>query len=91
MKILAVFNTPGMTPAQYDQCISELEKAGLGRPDGRLSHVCGIDQNRCFVTDVWESEAKFTAFGDTLMPILGRIGVQVSEPMVIPYYNEIEG
>ncbi len=91
MKILAVFNTPGMTSAQYDLCISELEKAGLSSPDGRLSHVCGIDQNRCFVTDVWASEAQFAAFGETLMPILQQIGVQVSEPMVIPFYKEIGG
>lgn len=91
MKILAVFNTPGMTSAQYDRCIQELEKAGLGSPAGRLSHVCGIDKNCCFVTDVWESEAKFAAFGENLMPILQQIGVQVSEPMIIPFYNEIGG
>ena len=91
MKILAVFDTKGMNKAQYDACITALEKAGLGSPDGRLSHVCGIDDNRCFVTDVWDSAEQFAAFGETLMPILQQIGVAVSEPMVIPFYNQIEG
>jgi hypothetical protein len=91
MKILAVFNTPGMTSGQYDQCIRELEKAGLGKPDGRISHVCGVNDESFFVTDVWESEEKFAKFGEQLMPILESIGVNVSPPQTFPFYHSIEG
>ncbi len=91
MKILAIFNTPGMTSDQYDQCINELEKAGLGSPDGRISHVCGVNEESMFVIDVWESEEKFTKFGESLMPILESIGVNVPPPNIIPFYNSIDG
>ena len=91
MKILAVFNTPGMTSEQYDQCINELKKAGLGKPDGRISHVAGEKEDGWFVADVWESEEKFAKFGESLMPILDSIGVNVSAPEIIPFYNAIDG
>jgi hypothetical protein len=80
-----------MTSDQYDQCISELEKAGLGSPDGRISHVCGISEESSFVTDVWESEEKFAKFGESLMPILASIGVNVAPPKIIPFYHSIDG
>jgi len=91
MKILAIFNTPGMTADQYDQCIRELENAGLGSPDGRISHVCGINDNGVYVTDVWESEEKFAKFGESLMPILESIGVNVTSPQIVPFHNSIDG
>jgi hypothetical protein len=91
MKILAIFNNPGMTADQYDQCIIELEKAGLGSPDGRISHVSGVKEDGWFVTDIWESEEKFAKFGESLMPILESIGVTVAEPEIIPFYNSIDG
>lgn len=91
MKILATFNSPGMTSDQYDNVINELEKAGLGSPDGRISHVCGINEESLFVTDVWESEEKFAKFGESLMPILESIVVNVSPPKIIPFYNSLGG
>ena len=89
MKIIAVFNTPGMTQDHYDQCIKELNKAGLESPDGRISHIAGIKDNSWFVADVWESEEQFGKFGESLMPILESIGVPVTEPKIIPFYNSV--
>ena len=89
MNIIAVFNTPGMTKDQYDQCVQKLESAGLGSPDGRVSHVCGINDGKCFVADVWESEEKFGKFGETLIPILQSLGVPASEPEIIPFHHSI--
>ena len=89
MKIIAVFNNPGMTSDQYDQCIKELEDAGLGSPDGRISHLAGVKEGGWFVTDVWESEEKFAKFGESLMPILESIGATVAEPEIIPFYNSL--
>lgn len=37
------------------------------------------------------AEVQFAAFRESLMPFLQRIGVPVSKPMFIPFYNEIEG
>ena len=33
--VVAVFDVPGMTSAQYDQVMSDLEAAGAGSPRGR--------------------------------------------------------
>ena len=91
MKILAVFNTPGMTSDQYDQCLRELDNAGLNNPDGRVLHVAGVKDDGWHVTDVWESEEQFAKFGEALMPILASIGAPIVEPEIIPFYNSIGG
>jgi hypothetical protein len=43
------------------------------------------------VFDVWESQEAFDAFGATLMPILGELGVEPGTPMIAPVRNIIEG
>ncbi len=43
------------------------------------------------VFDIWESQADFEAFGSTLIPILGELGVELKEPMVATVHNVIQG
>jgi hypothetical protein len=38
---------------------------------------------------VWESKEAFDAFGTVLVPILQSVGVQHSEPTVMPIHNVI--
>ena len=35
------------------------------------------------VYDIWESPDTFEAFGKTLMPILGEIGIDAGEPSIM--------
>ena len=85
------FNPSGFTPEKYDDAIRQLDAAGAGAPDGRSYHVAMESNGLIQVFDIWESQEAFEAFGATLLPILGGLGVDPGQPMVAPVHNVIEG
>ncbi len=85
------FSPKGMGKAQYDECIKQLEAAGAGAPAGRLYHICFEVGGNLRVFDVWESQAAFEQFGQTLVPILAGLGVDVGQPDVCPVHNIVKG
>ena len=91
MAIGLYFAPSSMTAAQYDSCIERLKEAGEGSPEGRLYHACFGSPEKLMVFDVWESKELFDRFGETLMPILKDIGVEATEPQVMPIHNAIYG
>jgi hypothetical protein len=76
----------GFTQEKYDTTLAQLEDAGAGAPDGRLSHIALETDGEIQVFDVWESEEAFEEFGATLIPILTAAGI---ETMVSRVHNEI--
>jgi hypothetical protein len=91
MAITVVVTPASMTTAQYDEIIKRLEQAGAGTPAGRLYHVCFGSGDQLRVTDVWESGEAFEQFGQTLMPILQQVGVEMGQPMISPTHSIIQG
>lgn len=89
MAIGVYFHPASMSAQQYDEAIRRLEAAGAGRPPGRLHHSCFGPDGSLMVYDVWESQAAFEAFGETLMPILKEIGLDPGEPDIMPVHNMI--
>ena len=81
----------GFTPEKYERALKELEAAGAGAPKGRTYHVALESNGAIHVFDIWESQEDFDAFGATLVPILGELGVALEEPMVATVHNVIEG
>lgn len=81
----------GFTQEKYDTTLGQLEEAGAGAPDGRISHVALETDGEIQVFDIWESQAAFEAFGATLLPILSAAGIELNEPMVARVHNEIKG
>jgi len=81
----------GFTQDRYDATTKQLEEAGAGAPDGRISHVALETNGEIQVFDVWESQEAFDAFGATLIPILTAAGIEINEPMVARVHNEIKG
>jgi len=81
----------GFTPEKYQQAISRLEAAGAGAPEGRKYHVALESEGAIQVFDIWDSQETFEAFGQTLVPILNDLGVQLNEPMVANIHNVITG
>jgi hypothetical protein len=79
----------GFTQDKYDTTTRQLEEAGAGAPDGRVSHVALETGGEIQVFDVWESQEAFEAFGKTLIPILTGAGIELNEPMVARVHNEI--
>jgi hypothetical protein len=41
------------------------------------------DDGHFMVYDIWESEAEFGAFGETLIPIVAQVGLDVGQPQVM--------
>jgi hypothetical protein len=85
------FEHVGFTTDKYDNTIAQLEAAGAGSPKGRTLHVALESEGSVHVFDIWESQAEFDAFGATLVPILTKMGVELSAPMVATVHNVIEG
>ena len=81
----------GFTPEKYDSAIKQLEAAGAGAPKGRTFHVALESDGAIQVFDIWESQADFDAFGETLLPILGDLGVELNPPMAANVHNVIQG
>jgi hypothetical protein len=81
----------GFTPEKYDKTTVQIAEAGAGAPDGRISHVALESEGEIQVFDIWESQAAFDAFGETLIPILTAAGIELNEPMVAQVHNQIAG
>jgi hypothetical protein len=89
---IGVYVSPkSMNAQQYDTCIRKLEAAGAGKPAGRSYHSCFGSGDKLAVFDVWDSQQSFDRFGETLLPILKEIGVDIGQPQVMPVHNVIEG
>ena len=60
-------------------------------PDGRDYHVCFGTDGDLHVSEIWDSQEQFQAYGEVLMPILADVGIQFSgEPEVFEVHNIIK-
>jgi len=91
MALGVYFHPASMNATQYDEAIKRLDEAGAGTPKGRLYHICFGTGDQLQVFDVWESQKDFEAFGETLMPILQRIGLDPGEPSIEQVHRIIKG
>jgi len=93
MAIVAVFQSPSLTQAKYEESVRRLTggRTHLTTPadwpvEGLLVHVAGQGANGFRVVDVWQSEETFRRFGEKLMPILKAIGVE-GQPEIYPTHT----
>jgi hypothetical protein len=84
------FDLQGFPTSVYDEAIEQLSAAGagFGEVPGRTFH-CAMttDDGQIKVFDVWDSMEAFEKFGETLMPILGGLGADPGQPMVMSVHN----
>lgn len=93
MSILVRFTTaPSMTSEKYDQSVRHLESTLEHWPaDGMQYHVAFTAGGSFRVSEIWESQEKFEAFGQTLMPILAELGIGLAgEPEIVEVHNIIQ-
>ena len=90
MSMLVRFTPASLKADQYDQTISKLEEGGDFPPDGLEYHVCFGEDGDLNVSEIWESQEKFEAFGERLMPILEEAGIDPGEPAVLAVHNQIK-
>ena len=82
--------TPGsVTTEQYDETIQRLEKSGDWLPEGLEFHVAFESGGKFRVSEIWDSQAQFDAFGKRLMPILEDVGIDPGAPEMVEIHNII--
>ncbi len=92
MSIVVRFTgAPTVTKEKYDECVSRLESEGDFPPDGLEYHVAFGSEGAFRVSEVWDSQEKFEAFGQRLMPILAELGIELAgDPEVFEVHNIIK-
>jgi hypothetical protein len=90
MAIGVYFHPKSMNTTQYNRIIQLLEEAGQGAPKGRQYHTCFGVGDQLMVFDIWESQADFDKFGETLVPILASILLDPGKPDIVPVVNIIK-
>lgn len=90
MSIVVRFTPTGLTTEQYNETIKRLEAGGDFPPDGLAFHIFFGPDDDLRVSEVWDSQEQFAAFGERLMPILTEVGIQFSGPPdVLEVHNVI--
>jgi hypothetical protein len=91
MSILARF-TPAsaVTIQQYDETIRRLQESGDFPPDGLEYHVAFDPDDNLRVSEIWDSQEQFEAFGKRLMPILAEAGIDPGEPELLQIHNIVK-
>ena len=83
MSIVVRFSPTALTAEKYDKTIQTLEAKGDWPPAGLDYHLCFGSEGNLRVSEVWDSQGQFEAFGERLMPILAEAGIEFSGPPVI--------
>ncbi|HWW88619.1 MAG TPA: hypothetical protein VNZ26_33725 [Vicinamibacterales bacterium] len=83
------FKPAGFTRSIYDKGIEELNKqgAGFGKVPGRTFHCAMEVDGEIHVVDVWDSMEQFEKFGETLVPIMKKLGVDPGQPQIMKVHN----
>jgi len=87
MAIGVYFHPPSLSAGQYDEAVREVEAAGAERPAGRVHHSCFGPDGDLMIYEVWESQQAFEEYGQVLMPILHKTGIDPGTPDVMPVHN----
>ena len=91
MALVAHFEVKNMSSEKYAEVMRRLEKAGAGAPTGRLHHTAYGPKEALKVVDIFDTPQNFEAFGKTLMPILGALGIDPGQPQVTEVHNIVRG
>jgi hypothetical protein len=87
VSIVVRFAPSNLTAAKYDVSVRRLEESGAFPPDGLDYHVCFGTGDDLRVSEIWDSEEQWKAFGERLMPLLEEIGIDPGQPDVFPIHN----
>ena len=90
MSIVVRFLPSSLTAQQYDETVRRLEQEGDWPPDGLDYHVCFGPDGQMRVSEIWDSQAQFEAFGERLMPVLADTGIEPGEPEVLEVHSIIK-
>jgi hypothetical protein len=92
-RVLARFTgAPSVSAEKYDETIKRLKASeSQWPPDGLAYHVAFSSGGSFRVSEIWDSEEQFDAFGKRLMPVLSDVGIELAgEPEMLEIHNIIQ-
>jgi hypothetical protein len=92
MSILVRFAPTGdVTTEQYDETISRLQSDGGDFPPDGMEYHCAFmaGDGKLRVSEVWDSQEQWEAFGQRLMPLLADVGIEPGTPEILEVHNTI--
>lgn len=89
MSIVVRFKPTSLTAEKYDEATRLMEEAGVDfPPEGLDYHVCFGSEGNLRVSEIWNSREQFEAFGERLMPVLAKAGIELSgEPEIFEVHS----
>ncbi len=82
---------PSSTTEQYDEVVRRLQESGELPADGFDYHVAFHSDGQLLVSEVWDSQEQFEAFGQRVMPILADVALEHSgAPEIFEVHNIIK-
>lgn len=87
MSTLVRFSPASLTAQQYDESVRRIQEIGDWPPDGLDYHVCFGSDGNLRVSEIWDSQEQFEAFGERLMPVLSEVGIEPGTPEVLEIHN----
>jgi hypothetical protein len=78
------------TIEQYDESVRRLMDSAEGfPPEGMAFHVCTHWDGSFQVSEIWDSQEQFAAFGESVMPVLSEAGIEPGHPEIVEVHNDI--
>jgi hypothetical protein len=89
-KVLVIVDFKGGSKEQYDASVKDLASAGQLKLPQRPHHFAGIAEDGMYIVDIWDSEESFAKFGEVMVPIIIKNGMQPPQVRVFPLHNELD-
>jgi hypothetical protein len=90
MSVLARFTPGSLTIEKYEEVNRRLEESGDWPGDGLEIHVFFGPADSLRVSEIWDSQEQFEAFGERLMPVLADVGIEPGEPELMEVHNIVK-
>ena len=81
---------PSSTTEQYDEVVRRLQDSGELPADGFDYHVAFHSDGQLRVSEIWDSQEQFEAFGRRVMPLLADVTLEdPGRPEILSVHNII--
>jgi hypothetical protein len=82
---------PSTTTEQYDEVVRRLQESGELPADGFDYHIAFYSEGQLRVSEVWNSQEQFEAFGRRVMPLLADVALEhTGQPEILEVHNIIK-
>jgi hypothetical protein len=83
VRVVVRYSPASLTAQQYYEAYRRVEQTLSWPPEGLDLHLCFGSEGSFRVTEIWDSREEYEAFGESLMPLLAEMGIELcSEPEV---------